>query len=229
MKFVALVSGGKDSVFSIAKCLAHGHELVALANLYPPPEGPEELDSFMFQSAGAAAIECLAECVGVPLVRAPMSGHSGHQGLHYTPTEGDEVEDLYTLLARVQDQFPDVQAVASGAVLSTYQRTRVESVCERLGLQSLAFLWRYDQAQLLREMVEYGLEAVLVKVSSQGLSPHMHLGKSIAELRPLFARLHAQHGFHVAGEGGGVRDVDIKCAIFQEEIGVGGDGGGDPC
>jgi len=218
MKFVALVSGGKDSVFSIAKCLAHDHELVALANLFPPPEGPEELDSFMFQSAGAAAIDCLAECMGVPLVRAPMSGHSGHQGLHYTPTEGDEVEDLRALLARVQAQFPEVQAVASGAVLSTYQRTRVESVCERLGLQSLAFLWRYDQAQLLREMVEYGLEAVLVKVSSQGLSPHKHLGKSIAELRPLFARLHAQHGFHVAGEGGEYETLTLDAPLFRRRL-----------
>jgi hypothetical protein len=39
-----------------------------------------------------------------------------------------------------------VDAVASGAVLSTYQRTRVESVCERLGLQSLAFLWQVSQS-----------------------------------------------------------------------------------
>lgn len=35
MKFVALISGGKDSVFNIIKCLQNGHELVALINLYP--------------------------------------------------------------------------------------------------------------------------------------------------------------------------------------------------
>ena len=218
MKFVALVSGGKDSVFSIAKCLAHGHELVALANLFPPLDGPEELDSFMFQSAGAAAIEGLAECLGVPLVRAPMSGHSSHQGLHYAPTEGDEVEDLHALLARVQAQFPAIEAVASGAVLSTYQRTRVENVCERLQLQSLAFLWQYDQGQLLQDMVDYGLHAVLVKVCSTGLLPHKHLGKSLAELRPLFARLHAQHGFHVAGEGGEYESLTLDAPFFRRRI-----------
>lgn len=102
MKFVALVSGGKDSVFNLGKCLAYGHELLCLANLYPPHEGPDELDSFMFQSAGATAIEALADCLDVPLIRAPMSGYSGHQGLHYTPTEGDEVEDLYDLLRHVK-------------------------------------------------------------------------------------------------------------------------------
>jgi diphthamide synthase (EF-2-diphthine--ammonia ligase) len=37
MKFVALLSGGKDSVFTIMKLLNSGeHDLVCLANLYPP-------------------------------------------------------------------------------------------------------------------------------------------------------------------------------------------------
>lgn len=35
MKFVALLSGGKDSVFNLMQCVAHGHELVCVANLYP--------------------------------------------------------------------------------------------------------------------------------------------------------------------------------------------------
>jgi diphthine-ammonia ligase len=35
MKFIALISGGKDSIFNILKCIEKGHELVAVANLYP--------------------------------------------------------------------------------------------------------------------------------------------------------------------------------------------------
>ena len=53
----------------------------------------------------------------------------------------DEVEDLFELLSMVKEQYPDVQAVASGAILSNYQRLRVENVCQRLGLISLAYLW----------------------------------------------------------------------------------------
>lgn len=45
---------------------------------------------------------------------------------------------------------------------------------------------QYDQSTLLEEMVANGMEAVLVKVASQGLLPHKHLGKSIAELAPVF-------------------------------------------
>ena len=35
MKFVALLSGGKDSCFNISHCQKHGHELVAAASLRP--------------------------------------------------------------------------------------------------------------------------------------------------------------------------------------------------
>lgn len=46
----------------------------------------------------------------------------------------------------LQQRHPEVEGLASGAVLSTYQRTRVESVCARLGLTSLAYLWQVGVA-----------------------------------------------------------------------------------
>lgn len=45
LNVIALVSGGKDSFFSLLHCRANGHRVVALANLHPPasvrttPEG----------------------------------------------------------------------------------------------------------------------------------------------------------------------------------------------
>ena len=48
----------------------------------------------------------------------------------YTVTENDEVEDLYSLLRDIQVQKGEdfFTAVCSGAILSDYQRVRVESV-----------------------------------------------------------------------------------------------------
>jgi diphthamide synthase (EF-2-diphthine--ammonia ligase) len=37
-----------------------------------------------------------------------------------TEKSADEVEDLYSLLVKVKQQFPEVQAVASGAIFSNY-------------------------------------------------------------------------------------------------------------
>ena len=92
-----------------------------------------------------------ADGLGVPLVRGVVHGAPIAQGLGYGAqgVEGDEVEDLVRLLLEVKARFPEVQAVCSGAILSTYQRLRVESVCYRLGLTSLAYLWQRDQVRRL--------------------------------------------------------------------------------
>lgn len=68
-------------------------------------------------------------------------------------TPDDEVEDMFVLLSEVKRQIPSITAVSSGAIASDYQRLRVESICSRLGLVSLAFLWKQDQTLLLQEMV----------------------------------------------------------------------------
>lgn len=77
------------------------------------------------------------------------------QGLKYNVTAGDEVEDMFALLSEVKRQIPSISAVSSGAIASDYQRLRVESVCSRLGLVSLAYLWKQDQTLLLEEMVPW--------------------------------------------------------------------------
>lgn len=50
MKIIGLVSGGKDSCYAMQLAVDQGHEVVALANLLPQAEDPDELDSFMFQT-----------------------------------------------------------------------------------------------------------------------------------------------------------------------------------
>lgn len=36
LNVIALISGGKDSFYSMLLCLQNGHRIVALGNLYPP-------------------------------------------------------------------------------------------------------------------------------------------------------------------------------------------------
>jgi diphthine-ammonia ligase len=55
MKVVALISGGKDSCFNMLKCFEEGHQIVCLANLFPPKQ--EEINSYMYQSVGSEGIE----------------------------------------------------------------------------------------------------------------------------------------------------------------------------
>merc|ERR1719318_826658 len=102
--------------------------------------------------------------MGLPVFIQETSAVAKEVGRDYLPCPGDEVEDLYSLLARVKEET-GCTAVSVGAILSDYQRVRVESVCTRLGLTCLAYLWRREQDFLLKEMIDSGIEAILIKVA----------------------------------------------------------------
>ncbi|KAG5405387.1 hypothetical protein IGI04_011506 [Brassica rapa subsp. trilocularis] len=214
MKVVALVSGGKDSCYVMMKCIQYGHEIVALANLLPVDDSVDELDSYMYQTVGHQIIVSYAECMNVPLFRRRIRGSSRHQKLSYQMTPDDEVEDMFVLLSEVKRQIPSITAVSSGAIASDYQRLRVESICSRLGLVSLAFLWKQDQTLLLQEMIANGIKAILVKVAAIGLDPSKHLGKDLAFMEPHLLKLKELYGSNVCGEGGEYETLTLDCPLF---------------
>ena len=87
----------------------------------------DELDSYMYQTVGHDAIELYSEVTDLPLYRENIQGSSLQQDSDYVPHDLDEVEDLYRLLTRVKE-MEAVEAVSVGAILSNYQRVRVEHV-----------------------------------------------------------------------------------------------------
>ncbi|XP_059614261.1 uncharacterized protein LOC132260264 [Phlebotomus argentipes] len=217
MRVVGLISGGKDSIFNLMQCKAEGHELVALANLYPS-DSREEMDSYMYQTVGHTGIEMIATALDLPLYRRKTSGVCRKDGQVYTADDPtDEVEDLYHLLHEVKT-VENAEAVASGAILSDYQRCRVENVCERLQLTSLSYLWRRNQTKLLQEMIDGGVEAIVIKVAALGLTPEKHLGKSLKEIQKDVMRLNEFYGVNVCGEGGEYETFTLDCPLFKYKI-----------
>ncbi|XP_054259773.1 uncharacterized protein LOC128984473 isoform X2 [Macrosteles quadrilineatus] len=217
MKVVALVSGGKDSCFNILQCVAAGHEIVALANLRPESNLRDELDSYMYQTVGHQGVDLYSEALGLPLFRHRTQGKALIHEKVYTVTPEDEVEDLYKLLAHVKEKVV-IEAVAVGAVLSDYQRIRVENVCSRLGLVALAYLWRRDQAQLLQEMVDCNINAIIIKVAALGLDPGKHLGLRISEIQPHLVKMNEKYGLNICGEGGEYETFTLDCPLFSKSL-----------
>lgn len=216
MKFVGVISGGKDSILAIHLAIDQGHDLVALANLFPPDKS-SELDSYMYQCAGSEVIDAIGEAMEVPLVRRPMNGTPiAINSNSYEPTSGDEVEDLYLLLQDIKLKYPQVEAITTGAVYSNYQKQRVENCCSRLGLVSLAPLWQMPQDKVLDLVEEKGITAVLVKTAFVGLD-NTHLGKSTKELRPVFRKLALELGFNECGEGGEFESITLDCPLMRNK------------
>ncbi|CUS24078.1 LAQU0S13e02784g1_1 [Lachancea quebecensis] len=224
MKFIALVSGGKDSCYSVLHSIRQGHELVALGNLYPADESQQELDSFMFQTVGHNIVNLYEKCTGLPLFRRAIRPETSRNvALHYYPTDEDEIEDLLELLKEAKRKMPEIEAVNAGAILSSYQRTRVEDVCSRLGLVALSYLWQRDQQQLMTEMCSMSkmpsdgsspkMDARIIKTAAVGLDDS-HLGKSLPEVFPALQKLNRLYDVHICGEGGEFETMVFDAPFF---------------
>ena len=132
---------------------------------------------------------------------------------------------------------PDVSAVCSGAILSTYQRTRIESVALRLGLVPLAPLWEYPflprqnpgaPGGLLEDVGVVGLKARIIKVASGGLDEGLLWGDlSDRKIRHKVKSGVGRFGGSALGEGGEYETIVVdgprgiwKGGIFVDEKGL---------
>ena len=129
----------------MVECVRHGHELVALANLHPKKDIgnklrclecssfirslTDELDSYMYQSVGHEMIDLIAQAMELPLYRAEIKGDAQTTDKQYEqPVEGDEVEDLFELLAEIKASERSVDRTCQdGCLLDLAFRTNMRS------------------------------------------------------------------------------------------------------
>ena len=60
--------------------------------------------------------------------------------------------------------------------------------CRRLNLTPLCYLWQRNQQELLSEMIDAGVDAILIKVAGIGLTT-AHLGKNLVQMEPTLLKL----------------------------------------
>ncbi|RLG81305.1 MAG: diphthine--ammonia ligase [Thermoprotei archaeon] len=202
MKAAVLFTGGKDSTYALHLSFLQGYDVVALASIIPRYE-----DSTLYHKPFLEVLKLQAESIGLPLEIEEAT----------TGEEGGEIRALYRLLARVRDRY-GVKVVVSGAVLSDYQRLRFTMVAENLGLISYTPIWRIPQDKYLLEIVDAGLEFMLVSISAYGLPPTF-LGKIINKDDALeIIRLAKKYGFNPAFEGGEAETLVIYAPLFRRRV-----------
>lgn len=195
-------------------CVKSGHQLIGLANLRP--QSAKEEDSYMYQTVGHEFIEVYAEAMDLPLFRRNIAGKPLITEMDYNKHSDDEVEDLFLLLSDIKKEM-DFEGVSVGAILSNYQKIRVEDVCKRLGLQMLAPIWGLEQTSLLKSMIDSDINAIIVKVAVLGLEAK-HLAKTIKEMLPILEDLNIKYGINVCGEGGEYETITLDCPLFKKKI-----------
>jgi diphthine-ammonia ligase len=196
MKLAALVSGGKDSIFTIYKALEEGHEVTHLINIVPARS-----DSYMFHSVNLHIVELISAACEIPLIQQQSSG-----------IKELELDDLALALKKV-----NVDGISVGAIESQYQAGRVQKICDSLGLKVYNPLWHRNPEELLYEMSKV-LDIRIVHVAAEGLD-RSWLGRpinvnSIEHLKALNRR----YMVHMAGEGGEYETVVLDAPFYKKRI-----------
>jgi predicted ATP pyrophosphatase (TIGR00289 family) len=197
MRVAVLATGGKDSTLALYRVLNMGYEVGYVVGMIPQRE-----DSWMFHYPNMHLIDLFAEAVGIPYVKAETSG-----------IKETELEDLKRLLKEL-----DVEGVVSGAIASSYQKMRIEKLCNQLKLKCITPLWQEDQLKILKEILDLKFEVIITGVYAYGFSIEW-LGRRLdaATVEDLL-RIHRQCGVSLAGEGGEYETLVVDAPLFRKRI-----------
>lgn len=165
-------------------------------------------ESYMFHYPAVQWSRLQAEAMELPMV------------VHETPgRKEEELDDLKTALSELKDLL-GLEAVVSGAVASEYQKTRVDRVCEEVGLRSFAPLWHKNPEDLLREVGDLGFEVIITSCSAMGFKREW-LGKRLdGSLIEEIKELNRKFGVHMAFEGGEAETFVLDGPIFRRRLNV---------
>jgi diphthine-ammonia ligase len=178
----ALVSGGKDSIYSAYLADTQGmhvDELVVLT--------PADPESMMFHTLNLSMVQLQAEAWGKATRSVPVQGSS----------EAAETEAVRNGLAGTAGP------VVTGAIASAYQWSRLQAVTYSLGRPLFSPLWGKDPGRVVREEVGAGLDIRLVHLAAEPLTPEL-LGRplDLNMIGEIERRSREIRPVHVAGEGG---------------------------
>jgi len=197
MRLASLFSGGKDSTYAAHLASLGGDEVAYLVTMQPQRE-----DSWMFHTVNVHLAPTLARALGIEGVTVETLGEKER-----------ELDDLSRALEGL-----DVDGLVTGAVASTYQKSRVDRICDELGLEHVAPLWGRSSPELLDEVLEAGMEVIVAAVAARGLDEGW-LGRVLdraasEELKGLSRR----YGFDVCGEGGEMETLVLDAPWFCSRL-----------
>lgn len=200
MKSVILYSGGKDSTMAVYESQKNGDEIYALLAMVS-----RNKESYMFHVPDIHMVDYCSAAMEIPSIDVLTDG-----------IKEKELDDLEQTLKRLKDK--GIEAVYSGALESVYQKSRIDKICEKLGLDSRAPLWHKDPLKYMQEIVDLGFEVIITSVSAYGLTKEW-LGKTITqETIDEIKQLNQKYGIHPAFEGGEAETLVLDGPIFDRKI-----------
>ncbi len=192
----SLFSGGKDSLLAIHKMAEKGK----FPNLLITIESENDF-SYMFHKPAIKFTSLQAEALGIRQ--------------EFVKTKGIKEKELNDLRNALESL--GVTELITGAIASTYQKSRIDRICNELGIVSHAPLWHMDQLDILKEVASL-FNAIIVQVSAEGLDDSF-LGKSINnELIERLVEVNKSKGINLAFEGGEAETFVLDAPLFKKRV-----------
>jgi diphthine-ammonia ligase len=200
LKLGSLISSGKDSLYAAYIMQQRNYEITCFLTIES-----SNTESYMFHTPNINLAAKQAEVCNKPILVQKTEGK-----------KEEELRDLKTLLANAKKEF-GIQGVVSGALFSTYQRDRIEIICDELGLVSFTPLWHKDQKSYMQELVDNKFEFLLSAIAADGLTEKW-LGKIITSEDVI--ALGKIPGIQPAGEGGEFESFVVNCPMFSRPLNI---------
>lgn len=198
-KLACLFSGGKDSVLALHIMHNMNYKISCLVTI-----DSQNKDSYMYHTPTIGLVGLQSRVLDIPLVKVKTKGK-----------KEEELSALRKALEIAKRKY-NINGVITGAIYSTYQRDRVEKICDELGLKVFSPLWHKVQSEEVKELINLGIKAIITKVAAHGLSKEL-LGKILSnELLQKLNSLSVK--INVAGEGGEYETSVLDCPLFKNKI-----------
>ncbi len=215
MSWVSLFSGGKDSSWALYRAQQEGLDVDRLLTVHPAG------DSYMYHTPATHLAGLAAESIGLPLVEVEPDDFGADEVVDAGEQGDAELEPLEAELAGMAEEPGfDLAGVTAGAVESEFQTSRIEGLCDRLGIDLFAPLWQRDPETLATEMLDAGFEIKIVQVAAAGLDESW-LGRTLdADALADLRELNDEYGVHVLGEGGEFETFVVDGPHMDSRIGL---------
>ena len=198
MKLAALISGGKDSIYSAFKA-SKNNEIACMISFKSKKE-----DSYMFHIPNIKLVKLQSESMNIPLLFIESSG-----------IKEKELEDIKKALKAAIKKY-HILGVVSGALASNYQKTRIDNICCNLNLKSIAPLWHINPEQYLNDLIKNNFKAIITGIAAEGLTKDF-LGKEIDDE---FIEKIKRLNIHKGGEGGEYESLVLDCPLFKKKLNI---------
>ena len=200
MTVTALVSGGKDSVFSAYLADTQGWEVDEV--LVVRPADPE---SMLFHTPNLGMVRLQAEAWGKRYREVPAEDRG----------EAGETAALRTALSGASGP------VVAGAIASSFQWSRLGRLTFELGRPLYTPLWGKDAERVVQAEIEAGLDIRLVHLAADSLGADL-LGRRLDPelLATLRERGAGRAGVHIAGEGGEFETLVVDAPFFSARLAI---------